>query len=282
MRAIARFAFGLTAAVAGCGGGSTPTSPSETPVPVAPVAPVTPVTAVTPTPSGYTGRVTNTVTGAPVFGYDATITNGRLLISAPGYVPRETRATLNMVDLIPEGDFDLEFYRQLARNSFEGGMEPLSVLRQAPSFYMEVEGARGLSAAVAAELEAVARRIVPEMTGGLFQVTRWETGPTPRPRQNGWIVIERRDLAGACGSAFVGLTAGQIFLDNDTTCNMQGVMAHEIGHALGFWHVGTEGSMMFPRARASNIADAPTTKERFHAAIAYKRPTGNQDVDVDP
>jgi hypothetical protein len=279
MRAITRFAFGLAVAVAGCGGGSTPTSPSVTPVPIAPVAPVTPVT---PAPSGYTGRVTNTVTGAPVFGYDATITNGRLFISAPGYVPRETRADRTAVDLIPEGEFDLEFYRQLARNSFEGPLESLSVLRAAPAFYMEVEGPRGLSAQVAAELEAVARRIVPEMTGGAFQVTRWETGPTPRPRQNGWIVIERRDLAGACGSAYVGLAAGQIFLDNDTTCNIYGVMAHEIGHALGFWHVSTEGSMMFPRARLSNIADAPTAKERFHAAIAYKRPTGNQDVDIDP
>ena len=241
------------------------------------------MTPVTPAPSGYTGRVTNTVTGAPIFGYDATITDGRLFISAPGYVSRETRATLSTVDLIPEADFDLEFYRQLARNSYEGSMETLSVLRQAPSFYMEVEGARGLSAAVAAGLEAVTRRIVPEMTGGLFQVTRWETGPTPRPRQNGWIVIERRDLEpGTCGTAFVGAAAGQIYLDNDTTCNIQGVMAHEIGHALGFWHVGTEGSLMFPRARTSNIADAPTTKERLHAAIAYRRPRGNQDVDIDP
>jgi hypothetical protein len=39
---------------------------------------------------------------------------------------------------------------------------------------------------------------------------------------------------------------------------------------------------MFPRARTSNIADAPTTKERLHAAIAYRRPRGNQDVDIDP
>lgn len=267
----------LTFALAGCGGGSsTPTSPSVTPAPAVPTTPTTP------TAPTFTGRVTNTVTGAPVFGYDATIMNGRLLISAPGYVPRDTRAGVTTVDLIPEAEFDLEFYRQLARDGFEGPLEPLRVLREAPSFFMEVEGARGLSAKVAADLEAVARRVVPEMTGGLFQVTRWETGPTPRPRQNGWIVIERRDLAGACGTALVGATAGQIFLDNDTTCSMLGVIAHEIGHALGFWHVSTQGSMMFPRATTSNVTDAPSAKERRHAAIAYKRVAGNLDIDVDP
>lgn len=271
----ARFALGLAVAAAGCGGGSTPTSPST--MPVVPVSPTPP------TPPGFTGRVTNTVTGAPVFGYDATIAGGRLLVSAPGYLPRETRADAAAVDLIPEADFDLEFYRQLARNAFEGPLEPLWVLRSAPAFYMEVEGAKGLSAQLAADLERVARRVVPEMTGGRFQVTRWETGPAPRPRQNGWIVIERQDLPrGVCGTAFVGATAGQIILDNDTTCSMLGVVAHELGHALGFWHVNVPGSMMFPRATTSNVTDAPSTKERHHAAIAYKRVPGNLDIDVDP
>jgi predicted Zn-dependent protease len=71
-------------------------------------------------------------------------------------------------------------------------------------------------------------------------------------------------------------------LDNDTTCSLAALFAHEIGHALGFWHVDIEGSMMFPRVRGSNITDAPTEIERRHATIAYKRLPGNLDIDVDP
>jgi hypothetical protein len=257
----------------GCGGGSSnPTAPSvvvPTPAPTA--------------PSAFAGRVTDTLTGAPVFGYDATIAGGRLLVSAPGYVPRDTSASVSAVDLIPEASFDVEFYRMFARGSLDGALQPLRVLRQAPSFFMEVEGARGLSQRVAEDLEQVARRVVPQLTGGTFQVTRWETGPSPRPRQNGWIVIERRDLApGICGTAFVGATAGQILLDNDTTCSLLGVFAHELGHAFGFWHVDVKTSMMSPRATTNNVADAPTELERRHAAIAYKRVPGNLDIDVDP
>lgn len=265
----------LAVAAIGCGGGpSMPTAPSINPAPVVTTPPATPA---------FAGRVTDTVTGAPVSGYDLTIADGRLFVTAPGYVPRETRASVSAVDLIPEAEFDLEFYRMFARGGLDGALQPLRVLRQAPAFFMEVEGARGLSARVAEDLEQVARRVVPQITGGMFQVTRWETGPSPRPRQNGWIVIERRDLApGVCGTAIVGATAGQILLDNDTTCSLVGVFAHELGHAFGFTHVDVLGSMMFPRSTINNVADAPTAMERRHAAVAYKRLPGNLDIDVDP
>jgi hypothetical protein len=186
------------------------------------------------------------------------------------------------VDLIPEVGFDLQFYRQFARGGMDGPLQPLRVLGRAPSFYMEVEGSKGLSAQTAAQVELLARRLVPELTGGTLQVVRWETGPTPRPPQEGWIMIERRDEpGGVCGRALVGAVAGQIWLDGNQRCNMAAVFAHELGHALGFWHVDVPGSLMFPRDRASNIADAPTERERRHAFIAYRRTAGNRDVDVD-
>ncbi len=227
--------------------------------------------------------MTDTISGAPVSGFAAVVSGSRVTVSAPGYVTREIRAGISSVDLIPQAGFNLDFYRQFARGSLGGSLQPLAILNQAPSFYMEVEGAKGFSAQVGAQLEQVARRIVPELTGGRFQVTRWETGPTPRPRQNGWIVIERQDLGnGICGTAFVGATAGQINLDADRLCRVDAVLAHEIGHALGFSHVNLPGSLMYPQYRDSNVNDAPTELERRHAAIAYKRSPGNRDVDVDP
>jgi hypothetical protein len=66
-------------------------------------------------------------------------------------------------------------------------------------------------------------------------------------------------------------------------CRIEAVFAHEIGHALGFWHVGRVGSVMYPSevSRLSG-ADAPTDIERHHAALAYGRPAGNLDIDRDP
>jgi hypothetical protein len=263
-----------------CGGDSSRTS--VTPNPLAP----------TPGPSGITiaGTITDTITGATVGRFSQTAASfpSRVTVSAAGYVTRETtvRSATPTVDLFPEGGFDLAFYRQFLRNDFQRGadpMQPLWVLNDAPSFYLEVEGANGVSAQVAERLQDVARRTVPALTGGRFQVTRWETGPTPRAPQAGWIVIERADLGPTiCGQALVGAVNGRIWLHSDNVCNLEGVLAHEIGHALGFFHVDRQGSLMFPQARLSNINDAPTERERDHARLAYRRPRGGTDVDVDP
>lgn len=265
----------LLLVAAGCGGGTTPTGPSPSPSPTPAPNPTS--------PSGFSGSVVDTVSGAPVVGFTTSLSGGRLIVSAPGYVTRDTRAGTARVDLIPTAGFDLDFYRQFARGSLEGALQPLRVLRDSPSFYMEVEGAKGLSAQTAAQLEGVARRLLPQLTGGRLRVVRWETGPTPRAPQAGWIMIERQDQQDRiCGRALVGASAGQIFLDGNRLCRVDAVFAHELGHAVGFWHVNLEGSLMFPQQRDANVADAPTERERRHAAIAYARIAGNRDVDVDP
>ena len=280
-----------------CGGSPTaptrvvPGGPAPSPAPGPPIAPI-PAPEPTPAPSGITitGTITSTAT-AQVIGHFSAISAGLpapVTVSVPGYVTRQAwvSSATPTVDLFPEIGFDLEFYRQLARDNFDktrGGNETLLVLPQSPSFYMEVEGAKGLSTAVAQRLELVARRIVPAMSGGRLHVVRWETGPAPREPQDGWIMVERRDEKGACGRAMVGASAGHIWLDaNGQNCTYDAVFAHEIGHALGFFHVEQKGSMMYPQQRNSNLADAPTELERAHAAFAYARPRGNRDVDADP
>jgi hypothetical protein len=249
-----------------------------------PVPPSAPVPTPAP-PATWTGTVTDTITGRAIANATATLDGSRVSVAAPGYVTRETRASAAAVDLIPEAGFDLDFYRQFARNSYEAPIQSLRVLTQAPMFYIETEGPKGFPRPTAELLEQLARKLVPILSGGKFQLTRWETGPTPRTPDPGWIMIERYTEQDACGRGLVGASAGHIRLNGDSPGCMaaiRSVFAHELGHAFGFWHVDRVGAMMFRGWDHPSSTDMPTDVERRSAFIAYSRPRGNTDVDVDP
>lgn len=263
--------------IAACGGSRSPSAPSPVPAPA--------TTSIT-----ITATLADTVTGAALGQHVQTVQSvpAQLTIAQAGYVTRQTWVTSAepRIDLIPEAGFDLAFYRQFARNGLEspGSLSPLRVLAQAPRIYLQTAG---LSAANVVALERAARDTIPALTGGRFQVVTWETGQERRTPQAGWITVELvNGESVGCGRATVGAAVGQVWLTAALRCAFGGyavypmILAHELGHALGFWHSDADGALMKPAS--TWLVPRVSAAERSHAAIAYARHAGNTDVDSDP
>lgn len=253
-----------------CGGGSSPTAPSPQPA----------------QPTHIAGTITDTMTGAAVgtFSAEAMLFPAKVTVSAAGYVTRETwvRSSSPTVDLIAEAGFDVGFYRQFARGTLENAMQPLRVLNQAPSIYLQTAG---LSSATVAAMEARARDLIVAMSGGKFTVQAIEEGPDARSPRSGWITVTliRDATVPWCGQTAIGAAAGDVTLNpGQPACTrpLQDVLAHELGHAMGFWHTTGAGDIM-NQQRPLAHPGIPSDLERRHAALAYHRSAGNMDVDVD-
>jgi len=310
MRAWLALALFVTA----CGSAAVSPSPQPQPVPAPAPAPVpAPVPAPAPPPVQrvtYTGRVVSTQSAAPIpgaavaldtvapvqadatgsFTVESANTPLHAVITAPGYLTRETRLSAGhpiVVDLIATAaPFSSIFYGQLVRNLLEASVPDIvRTLPTAPSFYLQTAG---LSSSNVDHLVAAARDIVPAMTGGRFTIAAVETGAEARPERAGWIVVDavNEGSNGQCGHALVGAASGHIWLNiGNPACALNGdavpaiVMRHETSHALGFFHIDVPNSLMY--FRTNRGPGLPTDGERYHAAIAYARQSGNRDPDND-
>ena len=226
----------------------------------------------------------------------------KLTISADGFVTREqwvavqaqqrTDVTLDLIR--NSAPFSMDFYRQLARGSYDqdGGPYPLLRWSQQPKFYLKTTDQlnRSIASEVINTIRDAVTRAVPLWTGNQYSAYI-ETGSDVRLSTPGWINIVITSDPGersTCGQSYIGRDPGEIDLNINPVCSCGAVkipglvVVHEVGHALGFFHVSDKRSVMYPQAPGNCPLGDLSADERYHAAIAYQRPRGNVEPDTDP
>lgn len=218
--------------------------------------------------------------------------------------------TVDLIDQTPP--FDMGFYQELVRGAKEN---PASVSRQPlwrwgrdPAFYVKTtlpDGRPVPQSSIENVLQGI-RKFVPQWTGGRFKVATIEGGTEARSQSVGWINIlftaeafnATTNVTAPCGLAFypsggIDNIAGSITFDlpelKDSklayckceasgTSPGSGLVAHELGHSLGFFHTSNRASVMF----SSGCANDLPAIDQFHGSIAYSRQYGSLDPDTDP
>jgi hypothetical protein len=280
-----------------CSGGN-PAAPSPTPTPT--LATVTGHLTATnggqalPGVSVAFGALSSTTDTTGTFSGSVTPTASmRAVLTGAGILPRTVYlAATGSRDVAVDafalaGGFDPAFYRELVRNTLDAptGAEPLRRWTQNPNVYIQT----GVADAKTLDMvEAITREMVPAWTDGTLAVAVIERGPDTREGQAGWLTIRWNPAnTGHCGTSQVGQSGGFVELQPNTpgcSCNgyqtRPGTVRHELGHAMGFWHTDAPSDLMFG---ASSACDrALSARERYHAALAYRRPVGNTSPDDDP
>ncbi len=310
----------LAMALVACGGSKSPAAPSAPTTPTTPSTPTPPSNnwSISGQLVAYgNGRPINgahltssslgaaDTDGQGAFQFSGTSaptgSSARVSIAASNYVTREaslqwargsrTGVALYLIPLA--APFSMDFYRQLVRNTYDAPatMEPLRRWTDNPRFYVQTvdDTGRPIEPEVLALVVGTIPRAVQSWTGGKYSAVQIDQGVEARPAATGWInVLFKRDPKSTlCGQARVAGNPGQITLwDDRCSCGSikvpAAVVVHEMGHAMGFWHVADRHSVMYPTDDGSCETGQLSTNEQFHSALAYTRSPGNVDPDSEP
>jgi hypothetical protein len=253
------------------------------------------------TSSGATRTVTTSRGGAWELPDDRLSATAVFEVSAPGYVTRRTHLTsvtrngVITIDLIRDANpFSLDFYRQLVRNNWDapGSLLALKRWTRNPTFYVNTRNPRtggDLSVAEKDVVRSVIVGAVAHMTGGNLSASI-EFASGARSERSGVVNVTFVDEPQNqyCGWSRVGTDPGAITLNLASRCETPcgtiapRTLAHEVGHALGFYHVERGDVLSTNWAPRDCGSVTMSWIEQHHARLAYARQPGNRDTDFDP
>ena len=223
-----------------------------------------------------------------------------ITVSANGHRPRETvigfpRTGDARIDVMSTAaPFSETFFNQIARGTLDepDQMYQLFHWNMQMRFYLRIidETLRPASPDVLAVVRQGIRDGVRYFSAGKYEAII-EEGTTARPERAGWInvlLLQEIPEGDFCGLASaVGGNPMTIKLRIDR-CGCGSVkipgdlVQHEVGHAMGMFHVSGQGNVMTSDTPVRCRPVVPSAMEQHHAALIYSRSRGNRDPDRDP
>jgi len=311
MRLVRTFAaVSLLLPLIACGGGSkSPQAPTPVPKPTPPppwnlpghvVATLSDVPIAHATVNAFIGTAETAADGSFTLNATPAPTSSQAVtVTADGYRPRETvirwpRTSDLVIDLMSTAEpFDETFYSQLAHGTLEYPGKDYGLYRWSSPlrFYLKTqdEFGRPLERSLIDVIERGIRIGVQYYTAGTYQADIVE-GAETRAEKIGWVNVVPRQVIPEGDYCGIGSTVGgnpntiQLRMDRCGCGSIKipiAVVIHEVGHAVGMFHVPGKDNIMHTPADLGCGDVIPSAAEQYHAALIYSRPRGNKSPDRD-